>query len=109
MVIEPRLHIPEKIKVGDIIPIEVAISHPMRLPRDGVNAATGQAGSADYIEFFTARFEGNEFFRTRFRSAVSANPYLAFNLRIAGPGTLEVMWVDNNGRAWSLSRKLKPA
>lgn len=113
MIVEPRVHIPEKIKAGDVVTIQAAISHPMRLPpgdmKDDGKKRKCKKSEANYIEFFIATFEGNTFFRTRFWSAISANPYLSFHLRVPGPGTLDLQWVDNSGRTWNLSRKLDVA
>ena len=105
MIVEPRLHIPNKIKSGDVIPIQAAISHPMLMETERPDANSPEA-AAKFIEAFVATFEGKIFFRTRFLSAISANPYLYFTLKVPGPGTLEVQWIENSGKTWSLKRKL---
>lgn len=105
MIVEPRLHIPNKIKSGDVIPIQAAISHPMLMEAERPDAKSPEA-AAKFIESFVATFEGKIFFRTRFLSAISANPYLYFTLKVPGPGTLEVQWIENSGKTWSLKRKL---
>ncbi|MGI9387850.1 MAG: thiosulfate oxidation carrier complex protein SoxZ [Methyloligellaceae bacterium] len=109
MIIEPRVHIPKKIKAGDVILIQAALSHPMHRPPDGAKADEKDDDDANYIEIFAATFEGNTFFRTRFWSAISAHPYLAFRFQVPGPGTLQLRWTDNKDRSWSLSHKLKVA
>ena len=115
MIVEPRLHIPNKIKSGDVIPIQAAISHPMLMEAERPDPqspdpqspdAKSPEAAAKFIEAFVATFEGKIFFRTRFLSAISANPYLYFTLKVPGPGTLEVQWVENSGKTWSLKRKL---
>ena len=110
MIVEPRLHIPNKIKSGDVIPIQAAISHAMLMETERPDAKSPDAKSpeaaAKFIEAFVATFEGKIFFRTRFLSAISANPYLYFTLKVPGPGTLEVQWIENSGKTWSLKRKL---
>ena len=40
-----------------------------------------------------------EVFRAEFGPGISANPYLAFQLRVAGPGVIEITWVDDEGIA----------
>lgn len=120
MIVEPRLHIPNNIKSGDVIAIQAAISHPMLTEAERPNPQSPDAKNPDtkspdtkspeaaakFIEVFVATFEGKVFFRTRFLSAISANPYLYFTLKVPGPGTLEVQWVENSGETWSLKRKL---
>ncbi|MES1180032.1 MAG: thiosulfate oxidation carrier complex protein SoxZ, partial [Hyphomicrobium sp.] len=51
----------------------------------------------DIINAFVAKFDGHEVFRAEFGPGISANPYLAFEMRVPGPGTIEVTWIDDEG------------
>jgi len=91
----PRVRLPEQAKTGEVIEIKTLISHVME---------TGQRREADgrpiprsIINLFTASFAGVEIFRTEMHPGVAANPYLAFHMRVPGPGEFEFTWVDDAG------------
>jgi sulfur-oxidizing protein SoxZ len=91
----PRVRLPESAKVGDVIEIKTLISHVME---------TGQRKEGDgkpiprfIINAFTATFAGAEVFKAELHPGISANPFLAFNMRVPGPGEFEFTWIDDNG------------
>ncbi|MDX2204975.1 MAG: thiosulfate oxidation carrier complex protein SoxZ [Hyphomicrobiaceae bacterium] len=93
--LKPRIKLPETAKAGDIIEIKTLISHVME---------TGQRRDADgkviprmIINSFTAKFAGKEVFSAEIQPGLSANPYIAFFMRVPGPGEFEFTWVDDSG------------
>jgi sulfur-oxidizing protein SoxZ len=91
----PRVRLPEQAKVGDIIEVKTLISHVME---------TGQRREADgkviprfIINTFIAKFGGAEVFKAELQPGISANPYIAFHMRVPGPGEFEFTWIDDNG------------
>lgn len=100
----PRIRLPESAKVGDVIEIKTLISHVME---------TGQRKEGDgkpiprfIINAFTATFEGAEVFRAELYPSIAANPFLAFFMRVPGPGELELTWIDDSGAKVSEKAKL---
>jgi sulfur-oxidizing protein SoxZ len=100
----PRVRLPESAKVGEIIEIKTLISHVME---------TGQRKEGDgkpiprfIINSFTATFAGAEVFKADLHPGISANPYLAFHMRVPGPGEFEFTWTDDNGGKVSEKAKL---
>jgi sulfur-oxidizing protein SoxZ len=98
-----RVRLPESARVGDIIEVRTLISHVME---------TGQRKGADgspiprfIINSFTATFAGVEVFKAELHPAISANPYLAFFMRVPGPGEFEFTWTDDKGA--KVSERLK--
>ena len=103
----PRVRLPESAKVGDVIEIKTLISHVME---------TGQRKESDgkpiprfIINSFTATFGGAEVFKAELHPGISANPYLAFHMRVPGPGELELTWTDDKGVRISEKAKLNVA
>jgi sulfur-oxidizing protein SoxZ len=91
----PRVRLPESAKVGDVIEVKTLVSHVME---------TGQRKESDgkpiprsIINAFTATFAGAEVFKAELHPGISANPYLAFFMRVPGPGEFEFSWTDDNG------------
>jgi sulfur-oxidizing protein SoxZ len=103
----PRVRLPESAKVGDVIEIKTLISHVME---------TGQRKESDgapiprfIINSFTATFAGAEVFKAELHPGISANPYLAFHMRVPGPGEFEFTWTDDKGVKISEKTKLNVA
>ena len=99
----PRVRVPEKAKVGEVIEVKTLISHVME---------TGQRKDADgktiprsIINLFTATFAGTEVFKAELHPGISANPYLSFFMKVPGPGEFEFAWVDDEGKR--IAEKLK--
>jgi sulfur-oxidizing protein SoxZ len=77
-----------------VVEIKTLISHVME---------TGQRKESDgkpiprlIINSFTATFAGAEVFKAELHPGISANPYLAFYMRVPGPGEFEFTWIDDN-------------
>jgi sulfur-oxidizing protein SoxZ len=99
----PRIRLPERAKVGDVIEVRTLITHVME---------TGQRKEGDgkpiprfIINMFTATFAGAEVFKAELHPGISANPYIAFFMRVPGPGEFEFTWTDDSGA--KVSERLK--
>jgi sulfur-oxidizing protein SoxZ len=98
-----RVKLPESAKVGDVIEVKTLISHMME---------TGQRKEPDgkpiprlIINAFSATFAGEDVFKAELHPSISANPFLAFYMRVPGPGEFEFTWTDDNGD--KVSEKVK--
>jgi sulfur-oxidizing protein SoxZ len=91
----PRIKLPDLIKHGDIIEVKTLVRHEMETGnrRD----KNGRPIPRDIINSFVAKFDGREVFRAEFGPGISANPYVAFQLRVPGPGIIEITWTDDEG------------
>ena len=95
MASKPRVKVPDTAKVGDVIEIKTLISHVME---------TGQRKDKDgkiiprnIINTFIAAFDGKEVFKADLNSGISANPYIAFTMKVTGPGEFQFTWLDDEG------------
>jgi sulfur-oxidizing protein SoxZ len=57
----------------------------------------GQVIPRNIIHTFKAEYNGDIVFRAEFGPSISANPFIAFFLRVPGPGELRVTWLDDEG------------
>ncbi len=102
----PRVRLPERAKVGEIIEVKTLISHVME---------TGQRREGDkaiprfIINTFTASYAGTEVFKAELQPGISANPYIAFFIKVPGPGEFEFTWIDDNGARVVEKQKLNVA
>src|SRR5258706_3922563 len=100
----PRVKLPEKAKVGEIIQVKTLISHVME---------TGQRKDPDgktiprsIINAFAAKFAGSEVFSAELHPGISANPYISFFMKVPGPGEFEFTWTEDGGNKIVEQQKL---
>jgi sulfur-oxidizing protein SoxZ len=100
---KPRIKLPEKAKVGDVIEVKTLIQHVME---------TGQRKDPEgkpiprfIINTFSAKFAGTEVFRAELQPGISANPYMSFYMKVPGPGEFEFTWTEDGGK--SIVEKVK--
>lgn len=92
---KPRIKVPDKAKVGEVIEVKTLITHVMETGfRKGND---GNVIPRNIINLFTATFGGKEVFKADLSSGVSANPYIAFKFKVPAAGDLEMTWVDDKG------------
>lgn len=98
---------PSSAKTGDVVELRATIQHPMetgyRLDSDGSPLPR------NLVRRLEARFEGQLVLSAELHAAISANPYLAFSLRVPGPGTLTVQWWGDQGLQHSESVRIGAA
>lgn len=95
MSFRPRVRLPEHVKVGDVIEVKTLVTHVMETGnrKDG----QGRLVPRNIIHTFTATFEGQRVFSAELGSGIAANPYIAFFMRVPGPGEFEFTWTDDQG------------
>ncbi len=91
----PRIKLPDTINTGEVVEIKTLATHIMETGNR--KDAAGNVIARDIIHTFTASFEGQEVFSATLGSGIAANPYIAFFMRVPGPGTLTLAWLDDEG------------
>ena len=92
---KPRIRVPETAKIGDVIEVKTLISHIMETGQR--KDREGKTIPRNIINTFTATFNGKEVFKVDMQPGISANPYMAFHMRVPGSGDLELSWLDDSG------------
>jgi sulfur-oxidizing protein SoxZ len=91
----PRIKIPKNAHVGDVIEIKTLATHIMETGNR--TDAKGKKIARDIIHTFTSTFAGKPVFSADLGPGIAANPYIAFYLKVPGPGALEMTWHDDSG------------
>jgi sulfur-oxidizing protein SoxZ len=106
--LNPAIRLPRVYRRGEIIDVRTFVAHPMEtgLRKD---PATGDFAPEDIITSLRATLDGREVFRAALRPGTSANPFIAFPLRVEGPGELVCTWDNGRGRSWTATATLDPA
>lgn len=100
----PRVRMPTQAKPGQVIEVKTLISHEMETGQR--RDAAGKTIPRKIIKAFSAKFNGKEIFRTDWHPSVSANPYLAFFVRVPETGTFEFSWLDDDGSIYKSESKI---
>ena len=59
------------------------------------------------INSFTTKFTGETVFEVDIQPAISANPYMEFNMRAEESGEFEFTWVDDDGSIYSKKQAIE--
>lgn len=92
---EPRVRVPSSVKKGEVFEVKSLISHKMESGQR--TDENGETIPRFIINKFTATFNGKEVFSADWHPAISANPYMAFNMKAEESGDLVLAWTDDNG------------
>ncbi len=105
---KPRVRVPRKpVPRGEVITIKTLISHPMESGQR--RDKQGNVIPRKIINRFEATYNGELVFAMDLQPAISANPYIAFNLRVDEAGELAFKWVDDDGSVYTKKAKIKVA
>ena len=90
-----RIRVPATARRGEIVELRAIIMHPME---NGFRMETnGEYVPVHIIHTFVCRYNGTEVFRARLEPGIAANPYLAFTTVATESGTIEFVWLDDDG------------
>ncbi len=103
--IKPRVRVQTKAKKGEVVEVKTLVTHPME---------SGQRKDADgklvprlIVSSFDATYNGKPVMSTKLEPAISANPYMAFFVRVDESGTLKLTWTDDNKQNWTSETKIE--
>lgn len=100
----PRISVPDSVQAGETFSIRALISHVMEngQRRD----SSGQIVPRDIINRFECSFNGEPVFACDLDTAVAANPYFEFPVRLDESGTLHFVWTEDNGTAHTAEHEI---
>jgi sulfur-oxidizing protein SoxZ len=87
--------LPKQIKRNEIFEVQLLISHHMEtgFRRDMGNKIIPR----DILTHIIVNFNEKTVFIAKLSPAIAANPYFAFPLKLDKSGTLEFIWMGDNG------------
>ena len=90
-----RVQVPKTARRGELIPIRIAIQHPMETGFRPDHF--GRRYPKNVIHTLICRYNGAEVFRAEMGSGIAANPYLQFYAVADRSGEFTFEWVDDAG------------
>jgi sulfur-oxidizing protein SoxZ len=96
MTAKTRIKLPEKTAVGDVIEIRALINHVMETGNR--KDAAGQTIPRNIVKSLVVTFGSVTVFKAEFGPGISSNPFVAFHMRVPGPGEFVFTWEDDAGQ-----------
>lgn len=96
--VESRILVPPSATKGQVITIKTLIQHPMY--SGFTKDSSGKTIPREIINSFTCTFNGQQVFKMDLNPAVSANPFIEFDVKVDQSGTFNFTWVDDNGAVY---------
>jgi sulfur-oxidizing protein SoxZ len=93
----PRVTVPALIKPNDVIEVRTLIAHVMETGRR--RDREGNLVPRNIINTMRALYRGDTVFVAEMHPSLSANPSIAFHLRVTQPGDLQIIWTDDKERS----------
>ncbi|QRG05506.1 thiosulfate oxidation carrier complex protein SoxZ [Xanthobacter dioxanivorans] len=103
----PRVRVPTRAKMGEVIEIKTLISHEMDNGQGG--EAAGEGMPSDIVNSFEASFNGRPFFSAEWFPSVSANPFQSFFFKVKESGEFTFVWKDDQGAERKTTARLTVA
>ena len=100
----PRVKFPKSVAAGVPFTVKTRITHPMHtgLRHDG----DGNPVPRRIINRFSVRYNGEVAISVDLEPAVSADPYIQFEMVVPESGELEFEWIEDGGAAYTLRKPI---
>ena len=104
---KPRIKVPKSVSAGEAFEIKTLISHKMDSGR--AKDKKGNLIPRKIIHHFACKVDGMEAFAMDLEPAISANPFISFDLKLDKTSELEFAWTDDDGSVYSKKSTVKVA
>lgn len=99
------LRVPREAKKGEIVRVQMVITHPMSPPRK--DPQTGQEVPPYTLTKLDLLFNDRLVSTVNMGAGVSANPFMAITLRAQESGVVKIVYEDNKGGKWERTAEIK--
>ncbi len=107
----PRIRVARKIKKDQIFKVKVRFEHPSFTGLGQVdtdtNPAFNRAIPVTYIRNMLVYYGDDLVSRFNMTSAIADNPLFAFKLKAVKEAPVKVVFVNNQGERWEVSKNIK--
>ena len=100
----PRVKLPKSVEAGVPFTVKTRITHPMHTGER--HDSDGQLVPRRIINRFVVSYKGEVAFSVDLEPAVSADPYIQFEMAVPESGLLDFEWVDDDGSVYSLQKQV---
>ena len=102
---KPRVKLPKSVAAGVPFTVKTRITHPMHTGER--HDSEGELVPRQIINRFVVSYNGEVAISVDLEPAVSADPYIQFEMAVPKSGLLEFQWVDDDGSVYRLSKQVE--
>ena len=100
----PRVKFPKSVEAGVPFTVKTRITHPMHTGER--HGSDGELVPRRIINRFAVSYGGEVAISVDLEPAVSADPYIQFEMAVPESGVLEFQWVDDDGSVYSIQKQV---
>jgi len=108
---DPRIRISRRIKKDKVFKVKVKFDHPsftgLGIVDDETKPVFSRAIPVSFIRNMFVYFGDQLVSRFRMSSAIADDPLFTFKLKAIKEAPVKVVFVDNQGKKWEASKKIK--
>jgi len=102
--IKPRVKAPKSVAAGEVFTVKTLINHTMESgQRKGKD---GNKIPRQILHTFDVTYNGAQVMTATQHGAISANPYVEFQMKVNESGTLTMKWLDDDGSTYETSKDI---
>ena len=101
----PRVKLPKSVEAGVPFTVKTRITHPMHTGER--HGSDGELVPRRIINRFVVSYGGEVAISVDLEPAVSADPYIQFEMAVPESGLLEFQWIDDDGSVYSLRKRIE--
>ncbi|MCX8075571.1 MAG: thiosulfate oxidation carrier complex protein SoxZ [Aquificaceae bacterium] len=99
------LRVPRDAKKGEIVRVQMVITHPMTPPRR--DPQTGQEVPPHTLTKLELFYNDKLVSAVNMGAGISANPFMAITVRAEESGVIKIVYEDNRGGKWERTAEIK--
>lgn len=105
--IKPRLRVPATARKGEVVEVKTLVTHPMEngLRKD----ADGKVVPRLIVNALKVTYNEKPVMNVKLETAVAANPFMSFFVKVEESGTLKFTWTDDEKNSWTAESKIEVA
>jgi sulfur-oxidizing protein SoxZ len=105
--IKPRIRVQGTAKKGEVVEVKTLVTHPMENGQR--KDAAGKVVPRLIINALAVTYTDKPVMNVKLETAVAANPFMAFFVKVEESGTLKFTWTDDEKNSWTAESKIEVA
>lgn len=105
--IKPRIRVQKTAKKGEVVEVKTLITHPMENGQR--KGADGKAIPRLIVNTLAVTYDDKPVMTVKLETAVAANPFMSFFVKVEESGTLKFTWTDDEKNSWTAESRVEVA
>jgi len=105
--IKPRIRVQNTARKGEVIEVKTLITHPMENGQR--KDAAGKVVPRMIVNALKVTYNDKPVMDVKLETAVAANPFMSFFVKVEETGTLKFTWTDDEKNSWTAESKIEVA